>query len=64
MVIDWASFGVFITVCGASISGILHTIQQSRCRKIILCCGGFQCDREPPDVEESTPSTPSTEATI
>ena len=51
MVIDWASLGVFISVCSASLSGILHTVQQSRCKKINLCCGVFNCSREVPDVE-------------
>ena len=52
MVIDWASLGVFISVCSASLSGILHTVQQSRCKKINLCCGVFNCSREVPDVEQ------------
>lgn len=48
---DWASLGVFISVCAASLSGVLHTIQQSRCKNIKLCCGLLDCTREMPDVE-------------
>lgn len=53
---DWASLGVFISVCCASLSGVLHTLQQSRCKNIKLC-GGFclNCDREVPDIVESEP---------
>ncbi len=56
---DWASLGVFISVCAASLSGVLHTIQQSRCRNIKLCCGMLHCDREVPDIVESEPIEPT-----
>ena len=55
---DLASLGVFISVCAASLSGVLHTIQQSRCKNIKLCCGLLNCDREVPDIVESEPIEP------
>ena len=41
--IDFASLGVFISVVGSTVAGLIHTIQMSRCTKINACC--LSCDR-------------------
>ena len=48
--IEWAAIATFVSVCGAALSGVLHTVFQSRCKTINLCCGLLACTREPPDV--------------
>ena len=50
--IEWAAIATFVSVCGAALSGVLHTVFQSRCKTINLCCGLVACTREVPDVEE------------
>jgi hypothetical protein len=49
---EWAALGVFISVVGSSIVAIIHTVHQSRCTQISICCGGLSCVRHVPDVEE------------
>ena len=66
--IDWASLATFVSVCCAATAGLLHTVQQSRCTNIRMCCGVFECARNVPDVEPNddddapTPALPSAAA--
>ena len=52
--VDFASLGVFISIVGSTIAGLIHTIQNSRCTKINACC--ISCDRDVIDtpIEEAT----------
>ena len=43
--VDFASLGVFISIVGSTIAGLIHTIQNSRCTKI-NACGILSCDRD------------------
>ncbi len=51
MTVEWAALATFISVCCASTAGLLHSIQQSRCTTINICCGLFSCNRKVPDIE-------------
>jgi len=51
MAVEWASLATFVSVCCAATAGLLHTIQQSRCTKIRMCGGLFECNRKVPDIE-------------
>lgn len=60
MSVEWAAIATFVSVCGAALSGVLHTVFTSRCVTINLCCGLIACTRDVPDV---TPPPPDEEAT-
>ena len=47
--------GALIITCGSVFVSILSQIQNSRCVKIKICCGLFQCDRDIPDVVDPIP---------
>lgn len=60
--IDWASLATFVSVCCAATAGLLHTVQQSRCTNIKMCCGMFECARNVPDVESNDDDDATTPA--
>lgn len=60
--IDWASLATFVSVCCAATAGLLHTVQQSRCTNIRMCCGFFECARNVPDVEPNDDDDATTPA--
>tara|TARA_Y100000748_G_C15477704_1_gene481471 strand:- start:202 stop:474 length:273 start_codon:yes stop_codon:yes gene_type:complete len=45
---------VLITTCASAIVAVISQIQHSRCEKIKMCCGIFECSRKVPDVQEPT----------
>ena len=45
---------VLITTCASAIVAVISQIQHSRCEKIKMCCGIFECNRKVPDVQEPT----------
>jgi len=59
--VDFASLGVFISIVGSTIAGLIHTIQNSRCTKINACC--ISCDRDVIDSPIETFRQASEEAT-
>ena len=42
---DWASIATFISVCGATLTGIVFACQKSKCEDISCCFGFFKCHR-------------------
>lgn len=45
---------VLITTCASAIVAVISQIQHSRCEKIKMCCGIFECNRKVPDIQEPT----------
>ena len=45
---------VLITTCASAIVAVISQIQHSRCEKIKMCCGIFECNRKVPDIIEPT----------
>tara|TARA_A100001015_G_scaffold265498_1_gene313921 strand:- start:5428 stop:5676 length:249 start_codon:yes stop_codon:yes gene_type:complete len=45
---------VLITTCASAIVAVISQIQHSRCEKIKMCCGIFECNRKVPDIVEPT----------
>ena len=45
---------VLITTCASAIVAVISQIQHSRCEKIKICCGIFECNRKVPDIVEPT----------
>ena len=45
---------VLITTCASAIVAVISQIQHSRCEKIKMCCGIFECSRKVPDIQEPT----------
>ena len=43
---------VLITTCASAIVAVISQIQHSRCEKIKMCCGIFECSRKVPDIQE------------
>ena len=58
--VEWAAIATFVSVCGAALSGVLHTVFQSRCKTINLCCGLVACTREVPNVDDPEEDEPTT----
>ena len=54
MVADLGLVSILITTCAAAIVAVISQIQHSRCEKIKLCCGAFECTRQVPDIQENT----------
>ena len=56
-----AELSVFLGVVGGIITGLLLTIQKSKCKKIDLCC--LSCERDPTlktdEAEKIAPPKPS-----
>ncbi len=50
---DWAGLGSFVTVCAAALALVIKQLEQSRCKKIKMCC--ISCDRQLADTELTSP---------
>ena len=46
MVVDIASISLIIPLASGAIVSIISSIQNSKCRKIMCCCGILSCIRE------------------
>ena len=49
---EWAAIATFVSVCCAATAGLMHSIQQSRCETISVCCGACSCTRKVPETPE------------
>lgn len=52
---EWAAIATFVSVCCAATAGLMHSIQQSRCETISVCCGVCSCQRKVPDSSAKKP---------
>lgn len=48
-----SELGIFVGSCCASFGGLVYAVSKSRCTTIR--CGCISCDRNVPDIIESTP---------
>ena len=42
---EWANIGVFVSVCGSALVGLIFACQKSKCEDISVCYGFFKCHR-------------------
>jgi hypothetical protein len=42
---EWANIGVFVSVCGSALVGLIFAVQKSKCSDINCCCGLLKCHR-------------------
>jgi len=41
-----AELGVFVVSCCGAMGMCIRQIQHSRCKKLNICCGAINCDRD------------------
>ena len=48
-----AELGVFVVSCCGAFGIMIRQIQHSRCKKLNICCGAINCDRdvEPAEID-------------